>query len=36
VYPASKLDAEGKPHSGVNNYVMRFGKGELPPVQRVN
>jgi hypothetical protein len=32
VYPASEADAEGKPHSGANKYVMHFNKGEMPPV----
>jgi uncharacterized protein (TIGR03000 family) len=32
VYPTSKLDAEGKPYSGAKKYVMRFAKGQLPPV----
>ncbi len=32
VYPTSEADAEGKPYSGANKYVLRFEKGELPPV----
>jgi hypothetical protein len=32
VYPTSEVDAEGKPYSGANKYVMRFEKGQMPPV----
>jgi hypothetical protein len=32
VYPTSEIDVEGKPYMGNNNYVMRFPKGQLPPV----
>ncbi len=32
VYPTSEADAEGKPYSGANKYVMHFNKGEMPPV----
>jgi hypothetical protein len=32
VYPTSEADAEGKPYSGENKYVMHFPKGETPPV----
>jgi len=32
VYPTSEVDADGKPYSGANKYVMHFDKGELPPV----
>jgi hypothetical protein len=32
IYPTSKVDADGKPYDGGNNYVMHFNKGELPPV----
>ena len=32
VYPTSEMDAEGKPYSGANKYVMHFDKGKLPPV----
>ncbi len=32
VYPTSEADAEGKPYSGANKYVMHFKKGEAPPV----
>jgi hypothetical protein len=31
VYPASFVDAEGKPYSGANRYVLHFDKGKLPP-----
>jgi len=32
VYPTSETDADGKPYSGANKYVMHFNKGEMPPV----
>jgi len=32
VYPTSEVDAEGKPYTGADQYVMHFPKGELPPV----
>jgi hypothetical protein len=32
VYPTSEVDADGKPYSGANKYVMHFDKGKLPPV----
>jgi hypothetical protein len=32
VYPTSESDADGKPYSGANKYVMHFDKGKLPPV----
>jgi hypothetical protein len=32
VYPTSDVDAEGKPYSGSNKYVMHFDKGQMPPV----
>ncbi|NWG25395.1 MAG: DUF1254 domain-containing protein [Pseudorhodoplanes sp.] len=32
VYPTSMKDAEGRKYSGANKYVMRFPKGQLPPV----
>jgi hypothetical protein len=32
VYPTSEVDADGKPYSGANKYVMHFPKGHLPPV----
>jgi hypothetical protein len=31
VYPTSEVGADGKPYDGVNKYVMRFPKGQLPP-----
>jgi hypothetical protein len=33
VYPTSEVDAEGKPYSGSNKYVMHFDKGQTPPVK---
>jgi hypothetical protein len=32
VYPRATADAEGKPLSGANRYVIHFRKGDLPPV----
>ena len=32
VYPTSEVDADGKPYSGANKYVMHFPKGQTPPV----
>ena len=32
VYPISENDADGKPYSGANKYVMHFDQGKLPPV----
>jgi hypothetical protein len=32
VYPTSETDADGRPYSGANKYVMHFDKGMLPPV----
>jgi hypothetical protein len=32
VYPTSEVDADGKPYSGANKYVMHFPKGMTPPV----
>jgi hypothetical protein len=32
VYPTSDADADGKPYSGANKYVMHFDQGKLPPV----
>ena len=32
VYPFTRVDAEGKPLTGANRYVIRFAKGQLPPV----
>jgi hypothetical protein len=31
VYPTSEADADGKPYSGANKYVMHFDKGQAPP-----
>jgi len=33
MYPMSRVDADGKPYDGANRYVMRFAKGQLPPVK---
>ena len=33
VYPTSETDADGKPYSGANKYVMHFDKGKLPPAK---
>ncbi|HVM80779.1 MAG TPA: DUF1254 domain-containing protein [Stellaceae bacterium] len=33
VYPTSLKDADGNAYDGANKYVMRFPKGQLPPVQ---
>ena len=30
-YPASFVDADGKPYSGTGRYVLHFDKGKLPP-----
>lgn len=32
IYPVSKADAQGQAYNGANRYVMRFPKGQLPPV----
>jgi hypothetical protein len=32
VYPTSEADANGRPYSGANKYVMHFAKGQAPPV----
>jgi hypothetical protein len=32
VYPLNLGDESGKPLDGVNKYVVRFGKNEIPPV----
>ncbi|MFO0875037.1 MAG: DUF1214 domain-containing protein [Phycisphaerales bacterium] len=32
VYPTSETDADGQPYMGSNRYVMRFEKGQFPPV----
>lgn len=31
VYPTSEVDADGKPYSGANRYVLHFPKGQTPP-----
>jgi hypothetical protein len=31
VYPTSEMDADGKPYSGENKYVVHFPKGQTPP-----
>ena len=31
VYPFTRVDADGKPLSGANKYVLHFAKGETPP-----
>ena len=33
IYPTSEADADGKPYSGANKYVMHFDKGGMPPVE---
>ncbi|EIM26543.1 hypothetical protein MicloDRAFT_00030920 [Microvirga lotononidis] len=33
VYPTSQKDGEGQTYDGANKYVMRFAKGQLPPVE---
>jgi hypothetical protein len=33
VYPTSTTDADGHAYDGSNKYVMRFPKGQLPPVE---
>ena len=32
IYPFTRVDAEGKALTGANRYVIRFPKGQLPPV----
>ena len=32
VYPYTRVDAEGKPLTGANRYVVHFPKGQFPPV----
>ncbi len=32
VYPTSQVDADGEAYSGANKYVLRFPKGQTPPV----
>lgn len=31
VYPTSEVDADGKPYSGSNKYVVHFSRGQTPP-----
>lgn len=31
VYPTGEVDADGKPFSGANKYVVHFPKGQTPP-----
>jgi hypothetical protein len=33
IYPTSLKDADGRDYDGANNYVIRFAKGETPPVE---
>jgi hypothetical protein len=33
VYPTSQKDAEGRAYDGASKYVMRFPRGQLPPVR---
>lgn len=33
IYPISKKDEQGLQYNGSNKYVMRFAKGNLPPVR---
>jgi hypothetical protein len=33
VYPTSMKDGDGRSYDGANKYVMRFAKGQLPPVE---
>lgn len=33
VYPTSAVDAEGKPYSGANSYVVHFPPGQTPPAR---
>lgn len=32
VYPTSEADADDKPYSGANKYIIHFAKGQTPPV----
>lgn len=34
VYPNAVIGSDGKPLNGANDYVIHFGKGELPPVNK--
>jgi hypothetical protein len=33
IYPTSQKDADGNAYHGANKYVMRFPRGQLPPVR---
>jgi hypothetical protein len=33
IYPTSAVDADGKPYSGANQYVIHFDKGQTPPAK---
>ena len=33
VYPLNISDADGKPLTGANKYVLHFDKSEIPPVR---
>ncbi len=33
VYPTSQKDGDSRTYDGANKYVMRFAKGQLPPVE---
>jgi hypothetical protein len=33
IYPMARVDAEGRPFSGANRYVIRFPAGRTPPVK---
>ncbi len=33
VYPTSEVDADGKPYSGAEKYVLHFEKGAMPPAE---
>jgi hypothetical protein len=32
IYPTSETAVNGKPYEGANRYVIRFAKGQMPPV----
>jgi len=33
IYPQSSADADGRPYDGRQRYVMRFERGQMPPVR---
>jgi hypothetical protein len=33
IYPTSETAVNGKPYEGANRYVIRFAKGQMPPVK---